>query len=326
MAGVIFVTWEKHRRTRELARAFGWELHELTSSSRRLFRTPALLYRTGMLLWKRRPCVTVVQCPSVFLAYFAGVLKRRLKYRLVVDLHNAAVESTTRWECHRRLLRAIHRRADLAIVSNDLLRPQVTRSAPAVAVLPDTLPVFSGSDTARVSRQREVLFVCSYAPDEPYMEVIEAARLLPPDVTINVTGNPCGHLREAEVPANVRLLGFVPDDQYERLLSSADVVVDLTTRQDCLVCGAYEAVSAGVPLVTSDTPALRAYFRKGCVHSGHAPEQLATSILKALREGDTLRGELERLRRELASEWRELRVVVDSFVTEASRPCRENGR
>jgi hypothetical protein len=79
--------------------------------------------------------------------------------------------------------------------------------------------------------------------------------------------------------------------------------LDLTTIDNCLVCGAYEAVAAGAPLVTSDTTALRAHFTQGTVYTRHAPRDIAGSLETALAEAPRLRAEMVALRSRLREEW-----------------------
>jgi len=101
----------------------------------------------------------------------------------------------------------------------------------------------------------------------------------------------------------VRLTGFLPEEAYVALLGSADVIVDLTAIEDCLVCGAYEAVALGRPLVTSDTAALRGYFRQGTVYSRHDSVSLAAAITYALAHRDRLAAEMRELKPDLMASW-----------------------
>jgi spore maturation protein CgeB len=81
------------------------------------------------------------------------------------------------------------------------------------------------------------------------------------------------------------------------------VIVDLTAIEDCLVCGAYEAVALGRPLVTSDTAALRAYFRQGTVYSRHDSVSLAAAITYALAHRERLAAEMRELKPDLIASW-----------------------
>ena len=101
--------------------------------------------------------------------------------------------------------------------------------------------------------------VCSWAADEPIDALLEAARGRP--------WRSAHHLgwlnREVEPGPNVELTGFVADEDYAALLVRADAVVVLTTREDTLLSGAWEAIALGRPLVLSDTAALRGTFEVG---------------------------------------------------------------
>jgi glycosyltransferase involved in cell wall biosynthesis len=314
----IWVTWERHRRTRELSRALGTELIELTTTLPRLARYLTLLVRTTLCIVRRAPSVVVVQCPSVMLGLWAACLKPVCRFTLVADLHNDAVRPyTVKSGVYEWLIRIVHRAADLCLVSNSGLSPIVERSGGSAFVLPDKLPDltprppetadggvagFLPGTSERTRSSARVVFICTYAADEPYMEVIDAARALDPSVTIFVTGD---HRKVTSLvtPATVTLTGFLPDERYVALLNAADVIVDLTRIDDCLVCGAYEAVALGKPLVTSDTRALREYFRLGTVYTKHDSQSLAVAITDALDRKDTLSAEMRALKAELAGTW-----------------------
>ena len=146
--------------------------------------------------------------------------------------------------------------------------------------------------------------------------MLDAVRLLEPGWTVSVTGNS----RRLDVALrrsaahNVRFTGFLPESEYEQLLRDADVVVDLTTRENCLVCGAYEAVAVEKPLITSDTRALRAHFRKGTLYSRHDSESLAAAMRSAAAHKARLVDEMKSLKVELAAEWEEQRAALQELV------------
>jgi glycosyltransferase involved in cell wall biosynthesis len=79
-------------------------------------------------------------------------------------------------------------------------------------------------------------------------------------------------------------MGFVPDQQFYELLFQSDVVLDLTEHENCLVCGAYEAMAAERPLVTSDRACLREYFYQGAIFTQHDCGSIAEAIKTAYRE------------------------------------------
>ena len=300
----VFITWERHRRTHELAAALGMPLLELISTRSGVARYAELIFRTTMHLARTRVSCVVVQCPSVVLSAWAALLRPVFGYALIVDLHNEAVEPFVNKSApHRFLLRRIHRAADLGIVTNGPLAAIVESNGGRAVVLPDRIPTIGHAPSRPARENPSVVYVCTFAPDEPYDQVILAAARLSGRATVHITGRKPANAVLPPLPPNVRLTGFLPDVEYEQLLRDATVIVDLTAMENCLVCGAYEAVALGKPLVTSDTAALRAHFRRGTVFTRHDPESLAHAIDRALERRETLADEMQSLRPELEREW-----------------------
>jgi len=303
---LVWITWERHRRTRELAKAFGLELVEMEAAGSRLFRYFPLMFWTVGCLVRRRPRVLFVQCPSIVLGCWAVLLKRLFRYRLIADLHNeAVVPFNYGTRAYRAVLRWIWRSTDLNLVTNHALE-EIVRREGAAFVLPDRVPALDVGDDPPPSAAEgtsSVVFVCTYAADEPFVEVIEAAALLPSNVIVHVTGDTQRAGARFDLPPNVVLTGFLPDGEYETLLRRADVIIDLTEMDHCLLCGAYEAVALSKPLVTSDTQALRDYFSRGTIYTRHSPDELAAAILAALNTRERLSSEMQELKRHLRDAW-----------------------
>ena len=311
----VWIAWERHRRSRELARILGAELLELTSTRRRPWKYVVLVGQTAAAIVRRQPAVVFVQCPSVFLGVLVAALRPVLGFVLVLDLHNECVEPFNYLgRLYLRLIRWMWRASDVCIVTNPALAGVIGSAARHVAVLPDRIPgiqeVAGGEPAADPPL---AVFVCTFAPDEPYADVIAAAARLE-GIEVHVTGNPSKATLPATLPGNVRIRGYLPDTEYERLLCQATAIVDLTALENCLVCGAYEAVALEKPLVTSDTAALRAYFRRGTIYSRHTPEALAAAIEEAVRRHRALTDEMRELKVTLLAEWDANRAGLEATV------------
>jgi glycosyltransferase involved in cell wall biosynthesis len=276
------------------------------------------------------------------LGLLTAMLKPLLGFTFVADLHNAAIDpSLANWP-HRKLLALMRHTADLCIVSNPNLVAAVERDGGKAFVLPDKLPDLPAHAPVPAGAARTVVFVCTYASDEPWREVIEAARLMDPHVTMFITGNH-SRVQLPPRPDNVNVTGFLSERDYIALLRAADVIVDLTCLEDCLVCGAYEAASLGKALVTSDTAALRAYFNRGTVYTKHDSRSLAAAMTDALaraelgivrsksdlfgRRGDVVAedrcGLFERNERQCISGDRASKLMCESFPHGECRPMVE---
>ena len=302
----LWISWQQHRRTDGLVRELGVPLRTLHSRSSRWLKHPGFLLRTVAILLRERPRVLFVQNPSWFLTLESILLKPLLRYRLVVDAHNGGVYAFFRWmERFGWIFPLMHRGADVTIVTNEALAAMVRANGGEAWVLPDALPDWAPAPAPR-NEESLITFICTFADDEPVAEVVRAAALLPPGHRVRITGklaNCPPEVRAAAAP-NTEFTDFLSEEDFHALLCGSDVIMDLTTFDDCLVCGAYEAVALGVPLILSDSPVNRAYFRRGVVYARNEAEDLARAMAAAGERGAELRAEVAALRGELAAGWR----------------------
>jgi hypothetical protein len=117
------------------------------------------------------------------------------------------------------------------------------------------------------------------------MNVIDSGRLLHSGISIFITGNYHGKLKNIkEIPENIQFTGYLSTVNYWSQLLSSDIIMDLTTPEDCLVCGAYEALAIPKPMILSDTKINREYFFTGCIYSKSSSADIAEAILKTSEE------------------------------------------
>jgi hypothetical protein len=314
----IWVTWEKQRRNATISRALGCKLFEFNLKYGRVRRYLTALWLTLRTFLRERPSQIFVQNPSIVLAAFAVAWGRLFRTPVIVDTHNAGVQSLGPrpwWE--PPVTRFILRGATLTILSNLALAETTIRAESGIApiaVLPDPIPKLEPPAVRpQLKGRKNVLFVCSWAEDEPYLEVIAAGKQLPPDVYIYITGRSKNRLEDlgVELPPNVVLTGFVSEEAYIGMLYAADVILDLTTREDCLVCGAYEAVSAERTVILSGTAALKSYFRRGALYTDNTSGDLVRQIRHALSAQDRLSREVRVLKEELVHSWEQDKIRLE---------------
>jgi hypothetical protein len=310
MRKLLWLAWEDHRRSRSLARALGAELHELTGTlgRPRLVRYAINMRDTIRVLARRKPDTVICQHPSFVLALLVLLLRPALGYRFGLDAHNVAlaIEPNAPWLL-RRLAVWLQTRADFVIVHNDAVEACVKSRGGTLVTLPDPLPTIAGSAPLDLPRPFNLLFVCTFKPDEPYLEVLEAARLIDPEIGIHVTGDPRGKVDPEAWPDHVVFCGRVPWERYDQLLRSVNGVIDLSTREKCLVCGAYEAVAAGKPMILCRTATLMGYFSRGAVFTDNvvsgSPHSIVAAILELRAREAELKAEVALLKHELARDW-----------------------
>lgn len=317
----IWITWENQRRNRELSRALNaklFELEEIDRIKNRLLKYLIGIGKVVRILRQEQPSLVFCQNPSLILATFLVTIRKFTRYHVVVDAHNAGLfPSEGRSKLLGLLSRYVQRNANLTIVTNRALKDHVEGNGGSAFILQDKIPDIPLQRGKVLGEQLNLLFICSYAEDEPYELVFEAARHLHGHAEIYVTGNYRKRkIEQSELPDNVKLLGFVPENEFVQLLNSVDATVDLTTRENCLVCGAYEAVAAQKPQILSDTRALREYFRSGAVYTAHSAEAIAEAVRMLIANKSQLEQEVRELKKLLQVEWEERRSALERSLAE----------
>lgn len=273
-------------------------------------------WQTLKLLKAHRPTLLFVQNPSLGLTVLALAARPFFRYCLVVDAHNEGVRPFVRSSAFvRRLTRLLLKKSDVTIVTNEALAEQVRDAGGTPRVLPDRLPCVP--DAVDVSSQAHdpslVVVVSTFAPDEPIREILEAAAGMP-ELKFSITGNAEKLRRRARsVPSNVRLTGFLPDADYWSLLAHAAVIVDLTLMPDCLVCGAYEGLAVGRPLVLTDNEAGRALFGAAAVFCDPSAEDIVASVRAAISNQASIAANAQAHRKRFTLEWQRR---ADALISE----------
>jgi hypothetical protein len=160
---------------------------------------------------------------------------------------------------------------------------------------------FQNSDK---SEKFTVVVPLSFSYDEPIENIMRAAAGLP-DTTFYLTGDTSNAKREIlqNNPQNVFFTGFLSDEDYHLLLSGADGIMALTTRDKTLLAGSYEAISLEKPLITSDWKPLKRYFTKGTLFVDNSSTQIKLAIQTLKKVHQDLKHEMHILKLEKQRDW-----------------------
>lgn len=302
----ISLSWIRyHGRSADLAERLGVPA-EFVSVGRLgqrvavLWRYPVQAVLSVRALRRQRPDALLVMAPPLPLVLLALAWRGRSR-RVVIDAHSAAVISPRTGRPRRRFA-FIARFADLVLVT----RTELAAQLPGSRVLALDDPPVAVPDVPAERRRRDglrdrVLFPCSWYADEPVADVIAAARALP-DVEVVLTGDPARSVDD-DLPANVTLTGYMDNASYWSMLRGADLVLALTARDDTMQRAGYEALAAGVPLVVSDTDALRSWYGDAAVPASPGSQALARAIAAALARREELARNGRALREVRAAEF-----------------------
>jgi glycosyltransferase involved in cell wall biosynthesis len=292
---ILWIDWGRHLRTRTLSQQLGVELVEICFGGARIWRYARCLLATAAAIRSKRPQIVIATNPSIVLGYLLLFLRKWHGFKLVSDAHYVGVRAIPARRIMQRLLDFHNSRVDLVVVTNENHARLLQRLGARTYVCQDPLPDLPCASRLFSVPPKSVFLICSFDVDEPYEAAFTAfSSLAEQGYSLLV----CGNYMKARIDVSrfpwVRFLGFVSTEDYYRYLRSCAVVMDLTTLEDCLVCGAYEAIAAGKALVVSKTSALNDYFGDVVVLTDNTAAAIRESVVVAHSRRDDLTRKAEK--------------------------------
>jgi glycosyltransferase involved in cell wall biosynthesis len=279
MSGMIWITWENQVRNKSMASMLGAKLFIFTYNGSRLNRYCHCAIKTVKAILNERPKIVFAQNPSIVLITLLIFLKGIFGYKLVSDAHFAGVIACNSNKLFQFILNLCNRFVNLVIVTTQEHAYFIETIGGKALVCEDPLPDLTAFQSGNAIHDKTIFFICSYDVDEPYKIVFSAADLLKKDgFNLCATGNYAKANIDPHDYPSVIFLGYLHETDYYNKLLSSSVVLDLTENENCLVCGAYEAMSAEKPLVTSNTASLKNYFTKGTVFTDHDINSIVNAV------------------------------------------------
>ena len=302
----IWFTWETQIRNQELARSFSAELLELDySSDNQISRYLRCSWQTLKTLYSWQPKLVFAQNPSVALCFLLCILKPAFGYRLVIDAHTIALRQLSSGGLVSLITAYLFRTANRVIVSNTDQLTSVTQAGGIPLPLPDRMPEVHASGGAKKERSDVILtLICSFQPDEPIELFLQAATQVEHQFKLYVTGrkrNAGAALRFSS--ERIIFTDFLPREEYNRQIADSDLLIDLTTLESCLVCGAYEAAAVSVPAIISDSPASRQIFSKGYLYASNDIESYRRALDQFFQNRKRLKAQIAEFHAEFPATW-----------------------
>lgn len=299
------------------------ELVIFDDENKGLIRYPLSAVKTLFVLWKYRGQLVFVQFPSLLLATMACLFRPVLRYTLVVDRHtDFSMELKPPYSLKERVILFLAaytvRGADLTVVTNAEMAEGIDTAGGRSFVLPDPYPELPVAPLNPHEGPLEILFVSTWAEDEPVLETIEACRVLKDRVKVYISGRMKKHFEKAvaAAPSNFIPTGFLSDEDYFKLMAKVDAVMAVTTRPSTLVCGGYEAVSMGKPLVLGDSNVLREYFHSGAVYTDGSTAELIRALRELPSRLPALREEILEFQQQSRKDWEGRLALLNTVLEE----------
>lgn len=295
----IWVTWHYSARSRNLASFMEFDLNEKLIVDNVFARHFFSSFWTIWILLKKRPKIIIIQLS--FLLLLICTLYKVFnfgKVTLVADCHTKALRRKARgvlnfifWPIKRFSFKFVN----LSIISNEEMKPDIIILHKNFVILPDKIPTITFEQ--RRIEEKYCVYVSSFAVDEPFEEIIQVAKLLNPVIKFYWTGKiPKNIINNLVIPDNLVFTDYLSFKDYYNLLGNANCIIALTKEKGCLQSGAYEALSLEIPLVISDTSALRNYFQNSAIYTSHKPEDIYKSILAAFEMAEALKESCKKIK------------------------------
>ncbi len=296
---LVFITWADYSsRAESIAKVLDAELifigkvrknkHLLTS----FFLHLTYAYQNIKILRKLKPEIIFITNTTWTVALTNLLYSKIAGIKLVLDSHSCAFDYVfIKYPLFLSLIYAKY--ASLSFVTNISHYKLVTEKGGKAIILSD-IPFensFTDKKKIELSNKFNIGYVCSFSYDEPYLELIRAALELD-GVQIYITGNYPVVKINPEDYKHVKFIGYVGNEEYRSLLRSVDAIITLTRNEDTMQRAGSEAVSAGKPLITSNTNMLKNYFTKGTIFVDNTVEGIVEGIQKLRKNYDLYTSEI----------------------------------
>ena len=321
-----FLSWHRSRRSRSLARRAGLPLQVFVEDLNGPGRHVVGILATAWWVVRRRPALVWFQYSFglglVLAAYRAIAPARRVK--LVADIHTKALRRDggpgLRHLVHPIKRWTLEACAAVVVTNTENARWAMKTFGVAPVILPDPLPEvpLQVEPMKPLDPRPMVVFVCSYATDEPLSLLGDVARRLASHAHCVITGDP-SRLPDAirtELGRAARLSGFVSEPRYWRLLREASAIVVPTTERACLPCGAYEAVAVGQRPILFEDPESRRVFGDLALYTQPDAEALSRTVISAIRSDRPIMAEeIRRFEADWSRSWEGLANRIRTRTT-----------
>lgn len=298
--GASFISWMAHcRRSDTIAAALNGPSHLIRPRrpNRAALRYPLQLVRSLRALRRDAPAAVMVASPPFLAPLAAWIYSSLRRVPFAIDAHSG-VFNDPRWSWAMPLNRFLSRRAAATIVTGPHYRDLVASWGARPLVI-GAVPCRFREDVAPADLGEgvHVVFPCTWSFDEPVDRLFDAARRTP-EVTVHITGRPKGPAAAhvADAPDNVRLAGWLSDDEYTALMKGCDAVLALTSRDHTMQRAGEESLEVGKPLICSGWSLLRETFPQGALFVDNSADQLADALAEMARRHDELAEEMVALR------------------------------
>lgn len=316
----VFIAWRKlSRRTILLSKYLGVGFILIRDSPPYL----RAFLSTLNIVRKRRYNIILAQLPQGPLLASLALLKKFYKFNLYADVHTGfLVYDNIRGYILNKPFCHMLSYCDSIVLHNYTIYEEVIpkKLRRRCIVVYDPWPLledFKRYCPSVCEESEYLVFPASFAPDEPLDEVLSVLSKMK-KVKVYVTGN--ARKRKDIVMKyksdNIIFTGYIPDEEYYRLLCCAKAVITGTKREYTALMSAWEALAFNKPLALSYTRTLYKIFA-GYAHFYNLEdsESIENAIISAISSSELEKGIYIKLKNETLKQLNQLRRLLHQDST-----------
>lgn len=310
----VSIAWVAYqRRAESLAKYFDLDMyyiHYNWEEKSKYYKPVSYIFKlldTFKVLLKTKTKIIFVQIAPTLPLYPILLYCRLKKAIFIADCHNTTFYDSF-WIKLPFAKKMLHK-ANVVFVHNEDILEKVKDWKLPVYLLRDPIPEIKVNNEIstiagiKIKEQEYVIIPGSFASDEPLDELFNAIRLSPGILFA------CTWFKERlpkeqqkDVPKNLRLTGFLNEEDFNAFYSNANAAIVLTTREGTQPSGASEAISLNVPLIVSDIATTRRLYSEAAVFVKSDAASIAEGVNYALQHQSELKAKLKTLKERISDE------------------------
>lgn len=307
---ILWLSWHSVPRSQNLSKYLKIPIYEYFNNDNIIKRHLYSSIWTIKFLFKNRP--NVIFLHYSFLLLLIVVIYKKLHTKnviIVADCHNKALRRKIKRYgsiIFEKIKLFSFKNTDITIITNKGMIKDISKYHNNYFILPDKIPEFEVTVNS-LKNEKYCVYISSFSIDEPVDEIIEAAKIIGDMIKLYWTGKKSkSFLIEKKIPNNIIFTGYLDYRDYYNLISNADCLLLLTTEDDCLQCGAYEGLNAGVPMVISDNKASREYFEDSAIYTKITSQAISSAIIKAINNKDLIKNNAKLIKEKREKDFKEI--------------------
>lgn len=272
--------------------------------------------KTLIIIKKKKYDFLILEIPPLYLIYLILFYKKKA---MVVSHSNIFLLNNLWHRFQRTILKYLLKKTKGLIIHNEKLLELIENYPVKKLVIEPPPRKLERKEYFKKNSENiiKALVALSFGKDEPIKELISCCKELR-NIHFYLTGDysKFSDYKKFKEIKNILFTGYLKREVYEKLLSSVDFVIGLTTRDYTTLQSGYDALGAEKPLLTSDKEVLRKSFLKGAVFVKNEKEDIKRGIKEILESYEELKRGVRELKNLKTRNWKENIKILREIIND----------